>query len=207
MINTKISAALAAAVLLSATPPMLAAQDAQDAVLLDGFWIGGGVGIGFGGVSCPACSAGREDALSASVRLGTTFGRRMLVGFEVDGWARTEEEFRFRMAALSAVLFFYPSSRASGTWYIKTGIGAVAYEVSAVDEVPITARGASGQFEIGRGRHDHAVVAAEFEQRAAEALGDAGADDPAHGKQRGEGGARVRRVGTGVDPPACGSRG
>ncbi len=146
-LDAKARGALAVAILLAAAPPALSAQDA---VPLDGFWIGGGVGIGFGGVSCTVCSASREDALSASVRLGTALGSRMLVGFEVNGWARSEDEFDFRLGALSAVVFFYPSSRASGTWYIKTGIGAVAYEVSAVDEESITARGASGQFEIGR---------------------------------------------------------
>ena len=146
-LDAKARGALAVAILLAAAP---AALSAQDAVVLDGFWIGGGVGIGFGGVSCTVCSASREDALAASVRLGTALGSRMLVGFEVNGWARSEDEFDFRLGALSAVVFFYPSSRASGTWYIKTGIGAVAYEVSAVDEESITARGASGQFEIGR---------------------------------------------------------
>jgi hypothetical protein len=139
--------ALAVALLLAATPATLSAQDA---VPLDGFWIGGGVGIGFGGVSCTVCSASRDDALSATVRLGTALGSRMLVGFEANGWARNDEEFDFRLGSLSAVIFFYPSARASGTWYIKTGIGAVAYQVSAVNEVPITARGAAGQVEIGR---------------------------------------------------------
>jgi hypothetical protein len=147
MIDAKISAALTVAVLLATTPPVLSAQNA---VPLDGFWIGGGVGIGFGGVSCTVCSASRDDALSVSVRLGTALGSRMLVGFEANGWARSEEEFDFRLGALSAVIFFYPSARASGTWYIKTGVGAVAYEVSAVDQIPITARGAGGQVEIGR---------------------------------------------------------
>ena len=147
MVESTIRGALALTLLLTATPAALAAQDA---VPLDGFWIGGGVGIGFGGVSCGVCSASRDDALSASVRIGTALGSRMLVGFEANGWSRSDEEFDFRLGALSAVIFFYPSARASGTWYIKTGIGAVAYQVSAVDEVPITARGAGGQVEIGR---------------------------------------------------------
>ena len=47
--------------------------------------------------------------------------------------------------------------------------------------------GAHGQVEIGRGRHDHGVVAAELQQRAAEALGHARRDLAAHA--RGAGGA------------------
>lgn len=144
--HAKIFAALSAAVLFTTTQPI----SAQDGVPLDGFWVGGGVAIGFGGVSCTVCSASRDDALSASVRLGTALGSRMLVGFEANGWARSDGEVDFRLGALSAVIFFYPSARASGTWYVKTGIGAVAYKVSAVGEVPITARGAGGQVEIGR---------------------------------------------------------
>ena len=147
MVDATTRSTLALTLLLAASPATLSAQDA---VPLDGFWIGGGVGIGFGGVSCTVCSSSRDDALSATLRLGTALGRRMLVGFEATGWARSDEEFDFRLGSLSAVIFFYPSARASGTWYIKTGIGAVAYQVSAVDEVPITARGVGGQVEIGR---------------------------------------------------------
>jgi hypothetical protein len=44
---------------------------------------------------------------------------------------------------------------------------------------------AGGEIEIGGRRHDHAVVAAEFEDGAAEALGDARRHGAAHARRSG----------------------
>ncbi len=134
------------AVLVTTAIPL----SAQHRSVRDGLWIGGGFGVGVGRAHCDICTNNREDAMSGYLKFGGTPSQHLLVGVEGNGWTASDEDVRKYLGAVNAIAYWYPNRR-GGAWYLKGGIGVLAYRVEerGGDGEPITARSLSGQFGAG----------------------------------------------------------
>jgi hypothetical protein len=110
-----------ALVALAAAGPLGAQRAPQRA----GQWLGLGVGVGHGRVSCQICVANRRMSLSGFFRAGGTLSRRTLLGGELNGWLRRENDVDEYLLAASAVVSWYPNPR-RGLFY-KGGVAVMLY--------------------------------------------------------------------------------
>lgn len=118
--------ALVAICALAALAAPARAQDKKAAVR-EGFWIGVGLGWGSAGVSCSSCTNNeRFGGAAATVALGGTLNKHMLLGGETNAWSRKESGVTETMGDVAAVLYYYPST--SGTFFVKGGLGYVVYQ-------------------------------------------------------------------------------
>ncbi len=86
-----------------------------------GLWAGAGLGAGFDRVFCEICDGSVQAGWSGYLRLGGTVGPRLLLGGELTGWLKGQEEVTRSIGAVSFVAYWYP--RDSGL-YLKGGGGA-----------------------------------------------------------------------------------
>ncbi len=133
--------------------------DTASAQTRDGFLFGIGAGVGSATGSCDQCGDDddRKNGVAGSVRAGWFVNPRLLLGGELNVWARREDvadvESWLYMYNASATLTFYPST-ASG-FFVKGG-GGVAYldtDLEAFDRV----------FELELGRGPGWVVGAGYD--------------------------------------------
>ena len=104
------------AVLFLSSPLSLQAQGGH---AHDGFWIG----FGIGGGSAKVVDSD-QDALgggAAYLRLGGTLSQRWLLGGEVIGWGRSEDNISYTRSNTTVTAMFYPSQ--NGGFYLKGGLG------------------------------------------------------------------------------------
>lgn len=111
---------LATLVLLWGALQSASAQQTQER---KGFWFG--FGLGYGSVGCDDCD-GREGSGTGYLRLGGTVSRKVLIGFEANGWAKSENDVTVSIGNGSAVIYFYPS--AQGGFHLKGGLGLATVE-------------------------------------------------------------------------------
>jgi hypothetical protein len=90
----------------------------------EGFWINFGFGIG--SLGCDDCDD-RVNGTTAHLRMGGTLSQRLLLGGEVNAWAKEEAGVTLSVAHVVPVLIFYPD--ANGGFYLKGGLGLTAVEL------------------------------------------------------------------------------
>lgn len=129
---------------------------AQSRNPLGGFWIGGGIGGGFGRAECASvCTGNRDAGVSGLLGLGGTVSRNVRLGVEGTGWRRQQgegdEELTFEIGGVNGVAYWYPNPEGV-PWFLKVGFGAVGYRLSDSDDESddnITSRSFGGQFGVG----------------------------------------------------------
>jgi hypothetical protein len=90
----------------------------------EGFWIN--FGFGYGSLGCEDCDD-RVSGTTAHLRMGGTLSQRLLLGGEINGWAKEEGNVTLSVANITPVLIFYPD--ANGGFYLKGGLGLAAVEL------------------------------------------------------------------------------
>jgi hypothetical protein len=129
---------------------------AQSRNPLGGFWIGGGIGGGFGRAECASvCTGDRDAGLSALLGVGGTVSRHVRLGVEGAGWRRqegeAEDQLTFELGGVNGVAYWYPNPE-NVPWFLKVGFGAIGYRLSDNDDENddnITATSFGGQFGVG----------------------------------------------------------
>lgn len=87
-----------------------------------GFWLGAGLGYGSLGVGCSGCDGlGREGALSGYLKLGGTVNPSLRLGFESNGWVKSENGVTLTSGLGAGTVTVYPAP-ASG-FFVKGGAG------------------------------------------------------------------------------------
>lgn len=115
--------------------------NAQDAVHRNGFWISFGLGAGSAGFECDGCEDDRDNSGAGYLRLGGTPSDRFLVGGEINGWVKRDEEETYEWeAAIGSIfgtLLFYPSA---GNFYLQGGLGFMGYTLEAENDAGESAK-------------------------------------------------------------------
>lgn len=114
-------------ILATATPSLSWGQGAQDARGREGLWWGVGLGYGWSYVFCDICDAYRDRGLTATGRIGGTLSRSVLLGAELNGWTRGEEEVDEYLGSISVAAYWYPNP--TGGFYLKGGLSYVGYRI------------------------------------------------------------------------------
>jgi hypothetical protein len=84
-----------------------------------GFFIS--FGFGAGSLGCDDCDDERLNGVNAYLRIGGTLSQRLLIGGEVNGWSKTENDATLTVSNVGPVILFYPS--AQGGFFLKGGLG------------------------------------------------------------------------------------
>ena len=104
--------------LLMAAVLAVPAQAQQNPQTREGFWIS--FGVGYGSLGCDDCDD-RRSGTSAYLRMGGTLTQRLLIGGEINGWSKTENDATLTVGNFGPVLLFYPN--ADGGLFFKGGVG------------------------------------------------------------------------------------
>ncbi|HYC31483.1 MAG TPA: hypothetical protein VEB59_04295 [Gemmatimonadales bacterium] len=114
------------AALALAAPSAALAQHPQTR---SGFWISGGIGVGSLDLACNGCETDRETAATALLAMGGTLRPGLLLGGEIEGWAKEIQGVDIAVGHVSGVLYWYP--RPSGGLFLKGGAGIGGYSADA----------------------------------------------------------------------------
>lgn len=114
--------------------PSLAAQ--RRAAPSGGLWFAGGLGGGWGHVSCAICRNRHDPGTSGFVRLGGTAARRLLIGAEGALWYRGGSEVDQNAWAISAAAYWYPERRRR--LYLKGGVGYATHQIRDGEQIIIS---------------------------------------------------------------------
>jgi hypothetical protein len=120
---SRLAVALAAVILATGS---LAAQS-RPASNRSGQWLGFGLGLGMGRVSCAICNTNRNTSISGYFKAGGTLNRRFLLGVEGDGWTRAQDDVDEHLLGLAVQLFYYPNPRKR--LFYKAGVGAMLHQM------------------------------------------------------------------------------
>jgi hypothetical protein len=104
----------------------LAAQRPQTRA---GFWISGGFGYGSMDLTCSGCEVERRSGLTALIALGGTLSRQVLLGGEIEGWAKEEGGVDVTVGHVSGVVYYYPVPAAG--FFLKGGAGIATLSTDA----------------------------------------------------------------------------
>lgn len=132
------AATLSAQVARSAAPepPKPADPIPADAPIYgrQGVWFGAGVGAGATSLHCQICDNSNAGSRGTSgyLRVGTTVNGRFLVGAELNGWMRSDQNGNQRVVALSGNGYWYPNPRHG--YYFKGGFGVSRYKQWTTEE-------------------------------------------------------------------------
>lgn len=80
-----------------------------------------GLGGGSNGLSCAGCATTRENGASGYLRVGKGMTPSLMMGAELNGWNKTENNVVGRTGMLSAIAQWYPSL--TNGFFLKTGAG------------------------------------------------------------------------------------
>ena len=122
------SLALALALLTSTSLPAAAQGNAQTR---QGFFIS--FGFGAASLGCDNCDDGEDDSddrlngINFQLRAGGTLSQRLLIGGEINGFTKSENDATLTVTNIGPVLQFYPS--AQGGFFLKGGLGLATVEV------------------------------------------------------------------------------
>jgi hypothetical protein len=116
----------AVAILLGLAGPLAAQRDAGAA--RTGQWLGAGLGLGWGRVSCPGlCEANRHSSITGYFRAGGTLSRRALLGLEATGWTQRDRDVDEFILGLTAAVYYYPNPRRR--LFYKAGASVLRYQI------------------------------------------------------------------------------
>lgn len=122
---TNILSALAAVALLSsplaAQGRASARQQQMPANDRAGYNLSLGLGGGSSGVSCAGCATDRQNGASGYLRVGKGYTPSLMLGLELNGWNKTENNVDGRVGMLSAIAQWYPSM--TNGFFLKGGAG------------------------------------------------------------------------------------
>lgn len=114
----------------------------------EGFNVSFGFGGGSAGIDCRGCRTSRQNGTVSYLNVGRTINRRLTLGGEVNGFARSSQNEDDRIGSLMAVAHFYPAP-AMGFFFIGGG-GMTSMSLdNRVDLVKVTSTGLGA--EIGAG--------------------------------------------------------
>lgn len=120
---------LAVVVLCAASAAPSVAQTSAGA--RSGTWMTAGIGGGWTRLTCSICRTDRLAGPAVSLRFGTTLRPGLLIGAEVDGWTRTEDDIRTVLTAGSAAAYIFPNP--SRGLFLKAGAGLVHLDFDGGD--------------------------------------------------------------------------
>ena len=120
-----------------------------------GTWFGFGLGAGSTSLHCRICadSGVGSRGTSGYVRVGTTVNGRLLVGAELNGWMRSDQDGHQRVFTLTGDGYWYPNPRHG--YFFKGGLGLSRYKQWSVDKNNkertngISTGGLTGQVGVG----------------------------------------------------------
>jgi hypothetical protein len=120
------SAFLAIGLVAILWPGTAAAQDRS------GAWFGIGGGYGSSGASCDEGCEDREDGGAGYLKGGVALTPRLLLGAEVNIWAKEQENITFTLYNVSGTVTFYPS--ATKGFFLKGGAGGAFADAEARED-------------------------------------------------------------------------
>jgi hypothetical protein len=103
--------------------------DAQNPQTRQGFFIGGGLGIGSLGVED---GDERETGGAGHLTLGGTLTPQILLAGELTGWTKEEDGARLTHGNVNAIVQFYPMVDAG--LFLRGGVGASQLRISAEED-------------------------------------------------------------------------
>jgi len=139
----------AVAVLAVATTSMGLTQEKKDDAggsPRHGLYVTAGLGAGSVGFECSVCdSDDRTGGATGYIGLGGTLSPHWRLGGEMNVWGRSESGVDRVAAAVQLVAAWYPSR--TGGFFLKAGVGALAYSEDGLVEVTTS----GGSFSLGVG--------------------------------------------------------
>lgn len=113
---------LVTAMALLALGTAASSAEAQRPQTRQGFWAGLGMGWGSFGLGCDGCEdLGRTGSYSGYLKVGGTLSQSLLIGAEVNGWAKSEDGASLDLGNASAAAYWYPMP--TGGMFLKGGLG------------------------------------------------------------------------------------
>jgi hypothetical protein len=122
------------------------ALQAQAPARPHGAWLGAGIGVGSGRLSCKICVGDRESGTAGYLRAGVAVTRRFLLGAETLVWYSSGSVDQL-IYAFQAIAFVYPSRRSG--FYLKAGLGWARYAADDDDGGEVATRALAAQAGIG----------------------------------------------------------
>jgi hypothetical protein len=117
----------------------------------EGYSLSLGLGGASAGVSCSTCgSSDRQNGASGYLRVGKGFSQALMMGLELNGWNKTENNATARNTMFSAVAQWYPSATNGFFAKVGAGMGRMSVEdksVTPTDKLQST--GFGYQFGLG----------------------------------------------------------
>jgi opacity protein-like surface antigen len=115
-----------------------------------GYSLSLGLGGGSSTYTCAGCQADRENGASGYLRVGKGFTPSMMLGLELNGWNKTENNVTGRNGMLSAIAQWYPSM--TNGFFAKGGLGLARTTIddrtgTAPDKIEATGFG----YQVGAG--------------------------------------------------------
>jgi len=90
-----------------------------------GFWFG--AGMGYGSLGCEGCGT-REGGFSGYLKAGATVSNQVLLGFETNGWTKSQGGATLSSGNLSGALYLYPSPKVG--FFMKGGAGIAVLKMN-----------------------------------------------------------------------------
>lgn len=119
---------------------------AQRGAQRKGLWLGAGLGLGSGKLSCSVCRTDRSSGTSGYLRGGFTLNKSVLLGIEADAWYRSQDQVDQMLTSVNAVGLLYP--RPASGFYLKGGLG-VSWFSAKDDRDKVSNQALS--FQVGAG--------------------------------------------------------
>lgn len=87
----------------------------------DGYSLSLGLGGGSSAVSCTGCATDRSNGASGYLRVGKGMTPSLMMGLELNGWNKTQNNVDGRVGMLSAIAQWYPTL--TNGFFLKGGAG------------------------------------------------------------------------------------
>lgn len=115
----------------------------------DGYSLSLGLGGGSTGVSCTGCATDRQNGPSGYLRVGKGMTPSVMMGLELNGWNKTENNATARAGMFSAIAQWYPSM--TNGFFLKTGagLGRTTIEDKSTPSSKLQSTGFGYQFGTG----------------------------------------------------------
>src|SRR5438094_9896928 len=98
-------------ILLAVLSCAASAARAQYPQRRDGFWIGFGLGYGWGNITCDNCvDSSSVGGITGFVKLGGAPSRHLLVGGAINGWAHSDGAATETLTNVTAAPYLYPAA-------------------------------------------------------------------------------------------------
>ena len=150
---TNILSALAAVALLSAPLAAQGRATARQPMPTNdraGYSLSLGLGGGSSGVSCAGCGTDRTSGKSGYLRVGKGYTPSLMLGLELNGWNKTENNVDGSVGMLSAIAQWYPSL--TNGFFMKGGAGVGRTTLDDRSTVPSNKLQSTGfGYQVGTG--------------------------------------------------------